>query len=529
MAKNSLPTFSGNYGSQGQYEKVQKPAQDQSSLYNTLGAVKGINEITKGFTDYFAKQSAATAAAKMIVDENYKFGETQKDKLLYQLGKQGINNESLYALGYQLIDAQTQSSLKVKQAKSPEEKAAAMKNKNFYGTKLGEFLGLVTTMKDSMETYSTDGNLEGKVGDQGQVATVGLPYTPKYNLGMPALIGLSDGANSEFYMDKGGDFRIRMNSNQIKKGAKNGYLDENASVFLTFDPGRVPKLKKLINDKLQAAKVFDKTNKLSETYSKRVNRLDGDFTVTEEITNMDGIRNLSSTTINPLRDSMLSDPKNAQIIWKQIWNQEGELEIADGSKNSTNKSVFTTESEKAWLQKWDEYVYGSASGVQGIIPSTRVVNKKLTGSDLTDEEKKNNKNRTQAEVEASKLIAGITSGDGNQVNSFLKGKTINGKRIQPNSIKITEKLGPFENEEAGGNILDFNIIEGTSVTADGTTYGTSAKGMNQFDLSKPDQVSDLINKIIEKGTYGVDKKLIMIEVNKLLGINEKVNNPLLDN
>ena len=213
MAKNSLPTFSGNYGSQGQYEKVQKPAIDQSSLYKDQGITKGLNEITKGFTDYFAKQSAATAAAKMIVDENYKFGETQKEKLLWQLGKQGINNESLYALGYKLIDAQTQSSLKVKQAKTPEEKAALMKNQNFYGKKLGEFLGLVNTMKDSMSTYSTDGNLEGKVGDQGQVATVGLPYTPKYNLGMPALIGLADGADSEFYMDKGGDFRIRMNSN----------------------------------------------------------------------------------------------------------------------------------------------------------------------------------------------------------------------------------------------------------------------------------------------------------------------------
>jgi hypothetical protein len=528
MAKNSLPTFSGNYGSQGQYEKVQKPAIDQSSLYKDQGITKGLNEITKGFTDYFAKQSAATAAAKMIVDENYKFGETQKEKLLWQLGKQGINNESLYALGYKLIDAQTQSSLKVKQAKTPEEKAALMKNQNFYGKKLGEFLGLVNTMKDSMSTYSTDGNLEGKVGDQGQVATVGLPYTPKYNLGMPALIGLADGADSEFYMDKGGDFRIRMNSNQIKKGAKNGYLDENASVFLSFDPGRVPKLKKLINDKLIASKVFDKNLKLNETYSQRVNKLDGDFTVTEEITNMDGIKSLSNTTINPLRDSMLSDPKNAQIIWKQIWNQDGELEIADGSENSTNKSVFTTESEKKWLDKWDEYVYGSASGVQGIIPSTRVVDKKLTGSDLTDTEKKDNKNQSQAEIEASKLIAGITSGDSNKVASYLGGKTINKKRIQPNSIKLTEKLGPFENDQAGGNVLDFNIIEGTSVTAAGTTYGTSAKGMNTFDLSNPDRVSDLIKKIIEKGTYGVDKKLIMTEVNKLLGINEKIDNPLLD-
>ena len=430
----------------------------------------------------------------MIVDENYKFGETQKEKLLWQLGKQGINNESLYALGYKLIDAQTQSSLKVKQAKTPEEKAALMKNQNFYGKKLGEFLGLVNTMKDSMSTYSTDGNLEGKVGDQGQVATVGLPYTPKYNLGMPALIGLADGADSEFYMDKGGDFRIRMNSNQIKKGAKNGYLDENASVFLSFDPGRVPKLKKLINDKLIASKVFDKNLKLNETYSQRVNKLDGDFTVTEEITNMDGIKSLSNTTINPLRDSMLSDPKNAQIIWKQIWNQDGELEIADGSENSTNKSVFTTESEKKWL----------------------------------DTEKKDNKNQSQAEIEASRLIAGITSGDSNKIDSFLKGKTIDGKRIQPGSIKITEKLGPFENDQAGGNVLDFNIIEGTSVTAAGTTYGTSAKGMNTFDLSNPDRVSDLIKKIIEKGTYGVDKKLIMTEVNKLLGINEKIDNPLLD-
>tara|TARA_R110000764_G_scaffold161870_1_gene249144 strand:- start:1883 stop:2920 length:1038 start_codon:yes stop_codon:yes gene_type:complete len=345
---------------------------------------------------------------------------------------------------------------------------------------------------------------------------------------MPALIGLADGADSEFYMDKGGDFRIRMNSNQIKKGAKNGYLDENASVFLSFDPGRVPKLKKLINDKLIASKVFDKNLKLNETYSQRVNKLDGDFTVTEEITNMDGIKSLSNTTINPLRDSMLSDPKNAQIIWKQIWNQDGELEIADGSENSTNKSVFTTESEKKWLDKWDEYVYGSASGVQGIIPSTRVVDKKLTGSDLTDTEKKDNKNQSQAEIEASKLIAGITSGDSNKIDSFLKGKTIDGKRIQPGSIKITEKLGPFENDQAGGNVLDFNIIEGTSVTAAGTTYGTSAKGMNTFDLSNPDRVSDLIKKIIEKGTYGVDKKLIMTEVNKLLGINEKIDNPLLD-
>ena len=52
--------------------------------------------------------------------------------------------------------------------------------------------------------------------------------------------------------------------------------------------------------------------------------------------------------------------------------------------------------------------------------------------------------------------------------------------------------------------------------------------MNTFDLSNPDRVSDLIKKIIEKGTYGVDKKLIMTEVNKLLGINEKIDNPLLD-
>ena len=54
------------------------------------------------------------------------------------------------------------------------------------------------------------------------------------------------------------------------------------------------------------------------------------------------------------------------------------------------------------------------------------------------------------------------------------------KEFNRGSIKITEKLGPFENDQAGGNVLDFNIIEGTSVTAAGTTYGTSAKGMNHF-------------------------------------------------
>ena len=62
------------------------------------------------------------------------------------------------------------------------------------------------------------------------------------------------------------NFRIRLTSDQISKQIEKGYIDQDAGLFLSFDPLTVPNIDKEISDILLGAKITDKAGNISQEY-----------------------------------------------------------------------------------------------------------------------------------------------------------------------------------------------------------------------------------------------------------------------
>ena len=392
MAQNSLPSFSGNYGNKGAYEDPKPALNDKSgqiegNMYANLG-----KNIANSILQTKANQNKEAAIAKGILDENYKWGEDNQEKLLWQLGRSGIHNQSLHNLGNKIIDRRTKSRLNIKLAVNAEDKKIAQEEYNKATSQLGELLGMTQTLKDTMNTYVTDTNTS-QVGNQGKMATTGKPYTNVFNAGMPALTGTANNAESEYYLGPNGEIRIKLSSDQItnksnelqdvrefNKGVyqsgdgkigplgedggeedisqfKNGYLDVNASVFLNFDPGKVPMVNKEINERIK--ELTDKNGNLKNDYvDTTIETNVNGFDITTN-TLKEGSKMVINQALGGLRDSYLANPDMAQIIWKSVFNKNEDLVIADGKQTSTPNSRFDVESEEKWLEAWQQYVYGS--------------------------------------------------------------------------------------------------------------------------------------------------------------------------
>ena len=362
----NLPKFSGKYTTAGAYERPQTVLDKSGFIYaKTLSDLgQGFNKALQGVFD---KRNADALQARKNEEENYKFQTQQRQQLITQLAKAGINNDSLYKLGFDLISANSKLSLDIKQAQNQEDRTKYMNQQSKVMRKLGEYQGLIAGIQDSARTYSSDViENPSKVGNQGGVATVGTDANKDYNLGMPALTGTTKNGSSEYYLDKDMNFRIRLTSDQISKQTEKGYIDQDAGLFLSFDPLTVPNIDKEIGDMLLGAEIVDKDGNISQEYidiknAKFVTNDQGTIRYAIEPTNVAGAMAVTQNARNAMISSYLQSPQKAQIIYQQIFGNNEKLEIGGGSESS----MFTPESERKFVAAFDQYF-------EALIPQTRV-------------------------------------------------------------------------------------------------------------------------------------------------------------
>jgi hypothetical protein len=362
----NLPKFSGKYTTAGAYERPQTVLDKSGFIYaKTLSDLgQGFNKALQGVFD---KRNAEALQARKNEEENYKFQTQQQQQLIGQLAKAGINNDSLYKLGFDLISANSKLSLDIKQAQTQEDRTKYMNQQARVMRKLGEYQGLIAGIQDSASTYSSDViENPSKVGQQGGVATVGTDQNKDYNLGMPALTGTTKNASSEYYLDEDMNFRIRLTSDQISKQTEKGYIDQDAGLFLSFDPLTVPNIDKEISDVLLGAKITDKNGNISQEYvdinnAKFVTNDQGTMRYAVEATNVAGAMATTQNARNAMIGSYLQDPQKAQIIYQQIFGNNEKLEIGGGSESS----MFTPESERKFVAAFDQYF-------EALIPQTKI-------------------------------------------------------------------------------------------------------------------------------------------------------------
>lgn len=362
----NLPKFSGKYTTAGAYERPQTVLDKSGFIYaKTLSDLgQGFNKALQGVFD---KRNAEALQARKNEEENYKFQTQQRQQLINQLNKAGINNDSLYKLGFDLISANSKLSLDIKQAQNQEDRTKYMNQQARVMRKLGEYQGLIAGIQDSVSTYSSDViENPSKVGNQGGVATVGTDSNKDYNLGMPALTGTTKNGSSEYYLDKDMNFRIRLTSDQISKQTEKGYIDQDAGLFLSFDPLTVPNIDKEIGDVLLGAEIVDKSGNISQEYidinnAKFVTNDQGTMRYAVEGTNVVGAMAVTQNARNAMIGSYLQSPQKAQIIYQQIFGNNEKLEIGGGSESS----MFTPESERKFVAAFDQYF-------EALIPQTRI-------------------------------------------------------------------------------------------------------------------------------------------------------------
>jgi hypothetical protein len=162
------------------------------------------------------------------------------------------------------------------------------------------------------------------------------------------------------------NFRIRLTSDQISKQTEKGYIDQDAGLFLSFDPLTVPNIDKEISDMLLGAEIIDKNGNISQEYidinnAKFVTNDQGTMRYAVEATNVAGAMATTQNARNAMIGSYLQDPQKAQIIYQQIFGNNEKLEIGGGSESS----MFTPESERKFVAAFDQYF-------EALIPQTKI-------------------------------------------------------------------------------------------------------------------------------------------------------------
>lgn len=464
----NLPKFSGKYTTAGAYERPQTVLDKSGFIYaKTLSDLgQGFNKALQGVFD---KRNADALQARKNEEENYKFQTQQQQQLIGQLAKAGINNDSLYKLGFDLISANSKLSLDIKQAQNQEDRTKYMNQQARVMRKLGEYQGLIAGIQDSVSTYSSDViENPSKGGNQGGVATVGTDQNKDYNLGMPALTGTTKNGSSEYYLDKDMNFRIRLTSDQISKQTEKGYIDQDAGLFLSFDPLTVPNIYKEIGDMLLGAEIVDKDGNISQEYidinnAKFVTNDQGTMRYAVEATNVAGAMAVTQNSRNAMIGSYLQSPQKAQIIYQQIFGNNEKLEIGGGSESS----MFTPESERKFVAAFDQYF-------EALIPQTKVTrDKSFTG----------------------KPSGGKTTIDVSFIDDL---------NIPPAETKINdegeEEKNLYELEKVlrnQGFVVKKNIDVGNETVIDVTSSIKGADNTVQIDSSMgPDKVKALLKQIL---------------------------------
>jgi len=459
----NLPKFSGKYTTAGAYERPQTVLDKSGFIYaKTLSDLgQGFNKALQGVFD---KRNADALQARKNEEENYKFQTQQRQQLINQLNKAGINNDSLYKLGFDLISANSKLSLDIKQSQNQEDRTKYMNQQARVMRKLGEYQGLIAGIQDSASTYSSDViENPSKVGNQGGVATVGTDQNKDYNLGMPAVTGTTKNGSSEYYLDKDMNFRIRLTSDQISKQTEKGYIDQDAGLFLSFDPLTVPNIDKEIGDMLLGAEIVDKNGNISQEYidinnAKFVTNDQGTMRYAVEGTNVVGAMAVTQNSRNAMIGSYLQDPQKAQIIYQQIFGNNEKLEIGGGSKSS----MFTPESERKFVAAFDQYF-------EALIPQTRI-------------------GKAQA-------VTRKPSGDKTTIDvSFIDDLNI------PPAAEVNGEKNLYELEKVlrnQGFVVKKNIDVGDETVIDVTSSIKGADNTVQIDSSmSPDEVKALLKQIL---------------------------------
>ena len=464
----NLPQFTGKYTTPGEYERP-KTILDQSGFIYAKTLSELGNGFTKALQGVLDKQNAQAIQARKDVEENFKFQQDQTNQLMKQLGKAGVNNDSLYRIGFDLIDTNSKLSLAIKQADSQEERVKLMNEQAMVNKKIGEYQGMITSLQDANATYASD-VIENptKVGTQGGVATVGTDYNKAYNLGMPALSGTTKNANAEFYLDDDMNFRIRMSSDQIKNQTEKGYIDENASVFLNFDPMKVPTIDKEISDLLKASNIVDKNGNINGNYvdtksAKYVTNDQGTLRYMVEGSNMPAAMSATQSAREAMIESYLSDPQQAQVVYQQIFGNDEKLEVGGGGKGS----LFTPESEVKFKNAFNTYF-------EAMIPQTRVGK----GTAITKQEEETDDPKL---TPAQKAAIQRTKDRATTVVDLL---TENPERA------IATYLGEIDFTRRGNKITI-----------------TRESGDETWDLSNPGQFENLATEL-HKRKYGDDDKTL---------------------
>ena len=459
----NLPKFSGKYTTAGAYERPQTVLDKSGFIYaKTLSDLgQGFNKALQGVFD---KRNAEALQARKNEEENYKFQTQQRQQLITQLAKAGINNDSLYKLGFDLISANSKLSLDIKQAQNQEDRTKYMNQQSKVMRKLGEYQGLIAGIQDSASTYSSDViENPSKVGQQGGVATVGTDQNKDYNLGMPALTGTTKNASSEYYLDEDMNFRIRLTSDQISKQTEKGYIDQDAGLFLSFDPLTVPNIDKEISDVLLGAKITDKNGNISQEYvdinnAKFVTNDQGTMRYAVEATNVAGAMATTQNARNAMIGSYLQDPQKAQIIYQQIFGNNEKLEIGGGSESS----MFTPESERKFVAAFDQYF-------EALIPQTKI---------------------GKAQAITRQPPGGKTTID----VSFIDDLNI------PPAAEVNGEKNLYELEKVlrnQGFVVKKNIDVGDETVIDVTSSIKGADNTVQIDSSmSPDEVKALLKKVL---------------------------------
>lgn len=464
----NLPKFSGKYTTAGAYERPQTVLDKSGFIYaKTLSDLgQGFNKALQGVFD---KRNADALQARKNEEENYKFQTQQRQQLINQLNKAGINNDSLYKLGFDLISANSKLSLDIKQSQNQEDRTKYMNQQARVMRKLGEYQGLIAGIQDSTSTYSSDViENPSKVGNQGGVATVGTDQNKDYNLGMPALTGTTKNGSSEYYLDKDMNFRIRLTSDQISKQTEKGYIDQDAGLFLSFDPLTVPNIDKEIGDMLLGAEIVDKSGNISQEYidinnAKFVTNDQGTMRYAVEGTNVVGAMAVTQNARNAMIGSYLQSPQKAQIIYQQIFGNNEKLEIGGGSESS----MFTPESERKFVAAFDQYF-------EALIPQTRI---------------------GKAQAVTRKPSGGKTTIDVSFIDDL---------NIPPAETKINEEgeeeKNLYELEKVlrnQGFVVKKNIDVGDETVIDVTSSIKGADNTVQIDSSmSPDEVKALLKQIL---------------------------------
>jgi len=459
----NLPKFSGKYTTAGAYERPQTVLDKSGFIYaKTLSDLgQGFNKALQGVFD---KRNADALQARKNEEENYKFQTQQRQQLINQLNKAGINNDSLYKLGFDLISANSKLSLDIKQSQNQEDRTKYMNQQARVMRKLGEYQGLIAGIQDSVSTYSSDViENPSKVGNQGGVATVGTDQNKDYNLGMPAVTGTTKNGSSEYYLDKDMNFRIRLTSDQISKQTEKGYIDQDAGLFLSFDPLTVPNIDKEIGDMLLGAEIVDKNGNISQEYidinnAKFVTNDQGTMRYAVEGTNVAGAMAVTQNSRNAMIGSYLQDPQKAQIIYQQIFGNNEKLEIGGGSESS----MFTPESERKFVAAFDQYF-------EALIPQTRI-------------------GKAQA-------VTRKPSGDKTTIDvSFIDDLNI------PPAAEVNGEKNLYELEKVlrnQGFVVKKNIDVGDETVIDVTSSIKGADNTVQIDSSMgPDEVKALLKQIL---------------------------------